>query len=428
MGKNCKRVVLLGASFSTGNLGVSALAWSSIYLIKKRFENIHLTILRNGGLKEYFSFVLNDTKIVVTIQPIRYSPNIFKKDHLFLLIFGVLMSRLIPPLARVITRRNALLDALLQCEVVFDITGGDSFSDIYGLTRLLRGCLLKQICCSAKKPLVLLPQTYGPFESRAAKILARSILRNCTAIFARDEESAATAKAMVERPDKVQVCPDVAFILQSVRPKTNQIDELETKKRQSCHIIGLNISGLLYYGGYSRNNMFGLEADYQILMKQLIMLFTDMSNHHVLIIPHVLPSAALAVEDDYLASQSIVEALPNTVVNRLTLVEKGLDQHETKYCIGLCDFFIGSRMHATIAALSQNIPAVGLAYSKKFSGVFKTANVSNHVIDLRSQRNEEIVESIEGLYARAQQTAAHLAKCIPALKSRVEQALQIVPD
>jgi polysaccharide pyruvyl transferase WcaK-like protein len=148
----------------------------------------------------------------------------------------------------------------------------------------------------------------------------------------------------------------------------------------------------------------------------------------VVIIAHVLPSVALAVEDDFLASRSIIEALPKTAVSRLTLIEKGLDQHETKYCIGLCDFFIGSRMHSTIAALSQNIPAVGLAYSKKFSGVFQTAGVSNHVIDLRSQRNEEIVESIESLYASAQQTAAHLAKRIPLLKSRVEQALQIVPD
>jgi polysaccharide pyruvyl transferase WcaK-like protein len=59
------------------------------------------------------------------------------------------------------------------------------------------------------------------------------------------------------------------------------------------------------------------------------------------------------------------------------------DQHEIKGVIGMCDFFIGSRMHACIAALSQGIPTAALAYSKKFLGVFKTVGMESAVIDGR---------------------------------------------
>jgi len=34
---------------------------------------------------------------------------------------------------------------------------------------------------------------------------------------------------------------------------------------------------------------------------------------------------------------------------------------ETKFLIGHCDFFVGARMHACIAAVSQYVPAVTLA-------------------------------------------------------------------
>ena len=40
------------------------------------------------------------------------------------------------------------------------------------------------------------------------------------------------------------------------------------------------------------------------------------------------------------------------------------DQHAIKSIIGRCDFFIGSRMHACIAALSQKIPTAAVAIVK----------------------------------------------------------------
>jgi polysaccharide pyruvyl transferase WcaK-like protein len=81
-------------------------------------------------------------------------------------------------------------------------------------------------------------------------------------------------------------------------------------------------------------------------------------------------------------------------------VTREYDQHEIKGVIGLCDFFIGSRMHACIAALSQGIPTVGVAYSRKFEGVFETVGASDWVIDGRTQCVREALSRIAELFAQ----------------------------
>ena len=71
-----------------------------------------------------------------------------------------------------------------------------------------------------------------------------------------------------------------------------------------------------------------------------------------------------------------------------------LDQHELKYVIGRTDFFIGSRLHACIAALSQGIPTIGIAYSQKFVDVFGSLGCSDFVIDGRCVTEEQAIDTI----------------------------------
>ena len=71
-----------------------------------------------------------------------------------------------------------------------------------------------------------------------------------------------------------------------------------------------------------------------------------------------------------------------------------------KGVIGQCDFFIGSRMHACIAALSQGVPCVGVAYSMKFAGVFESVGAGGWVVDGREVGNDEAVARILELYGQ----------------------------
>ena len=62
------------------------------------------------------------------------------------------------------------------------------------------------------------------------------------------------------------------------------------------------------------------------------------------------------------------------------------------------NFFIGSRMHATIAAFSSNVPVFPLAYSRKFNGLFLDTLQYPYMGDLKVQSIREILLSIDNSY------------------------------
>jgi polysaccharide pyruvyl transferase WcaK-like protein len=97
------------------------------------------------------------------------------------------------------------------------------------------------------------------------------------------------------------------------------------------------------------------------------------------------------------------------------------DHREMKYVIGQCDFFLGSRMHACIGAISQAIPTVGLAYSGKFIGVFAAAGVGETVVDLRKYDTLEVLAHVETTFLKRREIAEQLRATVPQIKQCVLQ-------
>ena len=420
--------MVLGASFDTGNLGVSALAWSSLTLIRTKWPTASITFVGGGRRPAVTTVRLNGQSEPFWTWPVRYSPNILVRNHILGLLLLVGLSRFFPMLRQRLAPDESTLGVLLSSDLIFDITGGDSFSDIYGLKRLLRGFLLKTVCQLTGKPFVLLPQTYGPFASRISRALARRVLHKAAVIYSRDKEGVQEVRDLIGPVAPVRLCPDVAFVLDPARPQTFQVRQLEALRAAGAQVLGLNISGLLYHGGYSNDNMFGLACDYPAVITDILKIFCAMPGWRVLLVPHVLPSSDLAVEDDQIAAEKAFAGLPEELRGRVMLLERGLDQNETKYCIGLCDFFIGARMHATIAALSQAVPAIGLAYSRKFAGVFAIAGVADCVLDLRWMGTEEVMRKTKLLFDRRKTISEVLNATIPPLQAQLMTMFGVFED
>lgn len=73
----------------------------------------------------------------------------------------------------------SFLRALNACDIIFDVTMGDSFSDIYSkdyYDSLIRDKLIAEKLCNKY---ILLPQTYGPFEHKSSADKAkRSLIKH----------------------------------------------------------------------------------------------------------------------------------------------------------------------------------------------------------------------------------------------------------
>jgi colanic acid/amylovoran biosynthesis protein len=264
-----------------------------------------------------------------------------------------------------------------------------------------------------------LPQTIGPFGHPISKRVARFFLRHAERVYTRDFRCLdEVAGLLAGAPNPAKFCHDVGFVLDPVEPARLDGVDWPARPDPKMPLVGVNVSGLLYRGGYTHNNMFGLCADYEALIHKLIGLLIDKKSAAVLLVPHVFGSGADA-ESDLAACQQIWQKLKDKFGEKLGIVRRPFDQSELKYIIGSCDFFVGSRMHACIAALSQAVPAVSVAYSDKFVGVMETIGLEYAVADARHLNENEVLAVVEHCFDRRGEIRNGLLETITGIKSSV---------
>ena len=82
-------------------------------------------------------------------------------------------------------------------------------------------------------------------------------------------------------------------------------------------------------------------------------------------------------------------------------------------------------MHACIAAISQNVPTLALAYSKKFLGVIRSLGFESLVVDLRFFNKDTILNIIDNTYEQKDSLHEQLQRRMPEIKN---SALNLFSD
>src|SRR5205814_6862128 len=139
---------------------------------------------------------------------------------------------------------------------------------------------------------ILLPQTVGPFHTKAGRWLARLTLRRAKRIYTRDHESIKEVQNLVNGAANVAFAHDMGFALEPFPPSAKTQDQI--CQMTGCGLVGFNISGLLYRCSDTGNNQFGLKVDYRDVVQQLLVLLLDKLGLHVVLVPHSLVCARTA--------------------------------------------------------------------------------------------------------------------------------------
>jgi len=161
-----------------------------------------------------------------------------------------------------------------------------------------------------------------------------------------------------------------------------------------------------------------LKINYRLLVEAIVDYWIKKRGAKVLLIPHVFGEDGDS-ESDQALCERLYQQFNRNYAGGVYLARGRYEAQEIKYIIGLCDFFIGSRMHACIAALSQGIPSVPIAYSKKFVGVMETIGVSSHVADARTMNEGQILEMIDTAFRDKELIRDHLQKRMPEVRETV---------
>lgn len=400
-------VCLFGAPLDTGNLGVSALGLAIVCSLLRRREGTHLTVFDNGrGVRRARIDLPGGPSASIELRGARHSRRWYRADSLR----AMQVASLLRPTP------NPHVAAIDATDCVFDISGGDSFSDIYGTKRFDRVTLPKRIALRRGVPLVLLPQTYGPFAQPRSARLARQVVAAADSAWARDPVSHERLQELLGSdydPTRHREAVDVAFSLPVSPPPAEFASVIESWASET-ELVGINVSGLLFHDGVGPSSAFGLAAHYRTAMERLVQRFLDRSNARLVLVPHVTGHR----ESDVAACADVVQSLPAS--DRVHTVPTGLDAMQTKWVISRMSWFTGARMHATIAALSTSTPVAGVAYSDKMAGVFASCGVATEVTDARSLGTEDLVDALWDSYQRRTHTASTLRDHVPATVARCE--------
>ena len=416
------RVGILGAGFDTGNLGVGALTYGAMKCVLAQYPDSELFLLEYGKVSTTDSVCIQGKEVVLPKVNMRFSWKVLLPNNIVFLLAVAVILKLIPfRMVRtwIVSCSNCLRN-ISDAEFLAALSGGDSFSDIYGLGRLLYVSLPQILVLLMGKRLILLPQTFGPFKAGVSRVIARAIIRRADHIYSRDRAGLQLLAAMLGPLEsyKASFCYDVGFVLDPALPQQYSCQDLFPPVSRSGAAVGINVSGLLSMGGYDHANMFGLRLEYSAMIEQLIDFLIMKRNASVILIPHVM-CAEPNSEGDNFACVRVYEKMSKLYGDRVTWASGTYNQSEIKYIIGQCDFFVGSRMHACIAAVSQHVPAISVAYSDKFIGVMETIGVAGLVADARRLTAGDVITRVAEAFDRREILRKQLVEKMPSVKGTV---------
>jgi colanic acid/amylovoran biosynthesis protein len=251
------------------------------------------------------------------------------------------------------------LEDLRDCDAVLSI-GGDNYSLDYDLASLALFVAIAEAAIDRGKPVVLWGASVGPFTAMPG-VERRMVrhLRRLHAITVRERLSADYLASLGLTATVHQVV-DTAFAL------PRQATEVFANwPATGTKVLGFNMSPLI---GAQRKHHAGADD----LVAQCASFIREAASEHglrIVLVPHVAPLDPSA--DTSHSDEAFLARLACAVGQgvQCDCVPPGLNAAQLKDVIARCDYFIGARTHATIAALSSAVPTLSISYSVKARGI-----------------------------------------------------------
>jgi len=384
-GQRGVRLSLFGAAPDTGNLGVSALCYATLSQLAAFDPGLKCTVFAHSS--GWITIPTREGKghLKFRLRKAVNSRRVYRADNLrFMRLAG-----------RFGGLGNPGIAEIRSSDAIMDISGGDSFTDIYGRRRFDTVTLPKMLALEQKRPLILLPQTYGPFTSPQLREKAAAIVRRAQCCWARDQRSFAVLKELLGPsfdPVRHRCGVDVAFGLPRIKPDKISPDLQKLLTSRSPR-VGINVSGLIYNTFARAKKQFAFRADYPAAIRDLVRRFLERTECRIVLVPHVVTPRG-HFESDLDACRDVAHSIAGQAKGRIVVMPAHENPCAVKWVISRLDWFCGTRIHAAIAALSTGVPVAAVSYSLKTIGVFESCGQGAHVADPQVLDRDELVEAL----------------------------------
>ncbi len=349
-----KYAIISGFNIYDNNRGTAALSYGAINfleekkILSEKQELINIRIYKNPFRKEYHQ--CKESTLLIA-----------GKNRSYLSLYVSFIEVYLLKYFNIIMPFTKFGKHIKKIDFVAAINGGDGFSDIYNTVTFKSRLPETLLALKLNIPLIILPQTLGPFKEKKNYNIAKHILKYAHKIYIRDKQFISELEKMSV---KYELTKDLSYYMHP------QPFDIAIKQ----NAIGINISGLTYFNHFRElSHQF---ENYPILIDELIKYFQSEESCTIYLIPHSYNYNKPEIDnDDLLAAREVYDNLHNK--SNIVLIDKDLISPQIKYLISQMTFFIGTRMHANFAAIYTGIPVYGLSYSYKFQGAFEENGINN---------------------------------------------------
>lgn len=382
-----KKIVITNA-YTWNNKGDAAILLSTIDVLNKIFDKPEVDVLSftpDLDRKKY-SFqktIKNIESNILNPHPYRHT-KIGKIVAIFKLITKAIYVRFRMSFFRKsYIGKNKTLKLIDRCDIILVCGGGflggkkfDSFMHLYQI----------YINTLFNKPVYILGTSVEPIHNVIIDKITKSVLKRVDYIFAREEITESYLNSFLG--NKHCQIPDMAFMLNDGSHKIachdSQIDKI---KREGKKLFGITVRDWNFPNSNNpektKNNYINAVSD---AMGQII----EKYDAYFIFIPQVI----VPYQSDIDTAKHIKNTMNVSHQNRFIIKENDWSPYQIRSIIGQMDFFIGTRMHSNIFALSECVPTLAIAYEKKTNGIMATVGMDKYVLDIDEISESQITNKV----------------------------------
>lgn len=323
----------------------------------------------------------------------------------------------IPPSLPAICRAARRADLVL-------IGGGGLFQDDDSLVKMPYWAALTALLRTLCPRVVGHSLGVGPLGAASSRFAARAAFACMERISVRDPEAQRIARKLTRKP--VELVPDPALL---VRP----VPAAEARSLLGRHGVPLDTQPLI---GVAPRRWFPsrpriIPHRWTARLRRGDPALTRDSAHLASLLARVLDEAAARHEafilflPTYTLSHEADDVVCEQIRSRMSSPDSAIVRIDApplyKAVAAQLALMLGGRMHPTIFATSSTIPAVGLAYNRKFSGFFELLGQTDLVMDVRDFVDGELTAELGAMIDTAWRKQFTLRARIDVLAASLRQ-------
>lgn len=306
-----------------------------------------------------------------------------------------------------------LLRTYADADVVIAAGGGYLYttSAIHGNIVLLVNVYSFFFAVLLGKPVCLYAQSIGPF----AGSWQRWFIRRALSLVALVEVRETVSRRLLDgwnMPTPVREVADAAFLLEARQPGVG----FDLARAGGGSTVGMTVRNWFRHPEK--------QAGYEETVASFVDWLVEERGAEVVFLPQVTFDDGH--DDDRVTARRVAASVARH--DRIRIVEDELTAAEIKWLCGRTDFFVGTRMHSNIFALSSGVPTLAIAYQPKTSGIMAGLGLGDCVLRIEDLTLDGLRRGFHTLVRRDPEIRERLAAALPEIREQALAAGRLIAE